>query len=84
MFKTGLTELSIKGNKFTWKSSEFRNIHCKLDRILVNQTFIFTFPNFKCFTLPQATSDHTPLTFFLDNIFKHNFPFIFKNGWVYE
>lgn len=81
IFKAGLIESTIKGNKFTRKSGEFRNIHCKLDRILVNHDFINQFPNFRCYSLPQATSDHNLFTlFFLRSTIKHNFPFRFING----
>lgn len=61
MLKTGLIEPSLKGNEFTWKSGEFRKIRCKFDRILINKFFINIFPDFKCYTLPQSTSHHTPL-----------------------
>jgi hypothetical protein len=84
--ETGLIEPSIKGNQFTWKSGVYRNIHCKLDRILINHLFVNTFPNFNCYTLPQATSDHTPLLINFsghDNI-SRNIPFRFVNGWTYD
>lgn len=53
IYKTGLIEPLLKDNKFTWKSGEYRNIHCKLDRVLLNHSFTKKkSPNFSCNTLP--------------------------------
>jgi exonuclease III len=87
LMDTGLIEPIISGNKYTWKSGLAKNIHCKLDRILINVELANIFPNFICSTLEQNSSDHTPLFVNLSPSGSTNNkvpPFRFKNSWVLE
>lgn len=82
MIKTRLFYPILYVNKFTWKSSEFRNIHCKLDKMLLNKPFIDTFTEYKRNTLPRSHS-FTGYTFSNQHS-KATFPFKYMNGWSYD
>ncbi|KAL0420571.1 UNVERIFIED_CONTAM: hypothetical protein Slati_3080000 [Sesamum latifolium] len=60
---TGLINLPMQGEWFTWHnySSDTRSLWKKLDRILVNDSWLGTWPNSFYASLNARTSDHSPL-----------------------
>ncbi|KAL0416378.1 UNVERIFIED_CONTAM: Secreted RxLR effector protein [Sesamum latifolium] len=68
---TGLINLSMQGEWFTWHncSSDTQSLWKKLDRILVNDSWLGTWPNSFYASLNAHTSDHSPL------VLRGNVPF---------
>ena len=61
LLQTGLFDLRYYGLTNTWSNKRPEEpIAEKLDRLLVNQTWISTYPNSSAFFLPPAFSDHSP------------------------
>ncbi|KAL0420753.1 UNVERIFIED_CONTAM: hypothetical protein Slati_3098200 [Sesamum latifolium] len=60
---TGLINLPMQGEWFTWHncSSDTRSLWKKLDRILINDSWLGTWPNSFYASLNARTSDHSPL-----------------------
>lgn len=65
---TGLMDLDLKGNKFTWLSNPRSGVVIKekLDRVLANWSFRSMFPNAIAEGLPFISSDHAPILFHID------------------
>lgn len=57
-----LDDLSYKGCQFTWsnKRGEGDYISSKLDRVLVNESWLEFYPNSFANFLPSGVSDHSP------------------------
>ncbi|KAL0420744.1 UNVERIFIED_CONTAM: hypothetical protein Slati_3097300 [Sesamum latifolium] len=60
---TGLISLPIQGYSFTWHncSEGHRSLWKRLDRMLVNDLWLMTWPNAYCLSLTPRTSDHSSL-----------------------
>lgn len=65
LFTTGLMDLELKGNKFTWVSNprNGRITREKLDRVMVNWSLRSCFPHGSAIALPIISSDHSPIIF---------------------
>ncbi|XP_011101356.1 uncharacterized protein LOC105179437 [Sesamum indicum] len=59
----GLLPLPMQGEWYTWHncSASPRNLWKRLDRMLINDTWIARFPTSAYFSLTLRTSDHSPL-----------------------
>lgn len=60
---TGLMDLDLKGNKFTWRSNPRNGFVTreKLDRVLANWAWHSNYPYALAIALPIITSDHAPI-----------------------
>lgn len=66
--KAGLLDLNYRGNTFTWINNRESDPRAKkLDRILVNDTWMINFPNSIGIFGEMAASDHSPCCVFLDS-----------------
>lgn len=65
LFETGLMDMELQGNKFTWVSNprNGRVTREKLDRVLVNWPLRRCFPHASAIALPIISSDHSPIIF---------------------
>ncbi|PKU78543.1 Putative ribonuclease H protein [Dendrobium catenatum] len=62
VFNAGIHDLSSVGHFFTWHNQQIHNpIHIKLDRVLVNDTWLNCFPNSFYKVEDPDSSDHSPL-----------------------
>ncbi|XP_020704264.1 uncharacterized protein LOC110115389 [Dendrobium catenatum] len=83
IFNIGAHELSYVGHFFTWFNQRTGNpIHIKLDRMLVNEVWLQTYPNSYYLVDDPQISDHSPII--LHNALKiqQKHRFLFKNYWV--
>lgn len=97
---TGLIDMDLKGEKFTWRSNPRNGFVTreKIDRVLVNWPWRSGYPHALVLSLPMVTSDHTPLVLQLTPKNKSGVQFkyeafwddhedceeIIKQGWVNE
>ncbi|XP_057418021.1 uncharacterized protein LOC130712200 [Lotus japonicus] len=60
---SGLMDLDLKGNKFTWHSNQRDGFITreKIDRVLTNWHWRSIFPNASAMAYPQISSDHSPV-----------------------
>ncbi|KAL0283633.1 UNVERIFIED_CONTAM: hypothetical protein Sradi_7222400 [Sesamum radiatum] len=60
---TGLITLPMQGERFTWHncSRDSRSLWKRLDRLLVNDQWLTTWPSTSYLSLNARTSDHSPL-----------------------
>lgn len=80
IFNNGLLDLSSIGHFFTWHNQQLHNpIHIKLDRILVNDQWLVSFPKSFYKVDEPYCLDHSPLILLnnMDNRKGHRF--LFKN-----
>ncbi|XP_028548140.1 uncharacterized protein LOC110109801 [Dendrobium catenatum] len=83
IFDTALTDLTSTGIFFTWNNQRSDNpISIKLDRSLVNEKWIATFPNSYYKVLSASISDHLPLIIYSGEHIKKIHRFLFKNHWT--
>ncbi|XP_020702444.1 uncharacterized protein LOC110114037 [Dendrobium catenatum] len=80
VFNAGIHDLSSVGHYFTWHNQQPQNpIHIKLDRILVNNKWLYCFPSsFYKITDPDC-SDHSPLILVCSSDYKRGHRFLYKN-----
>ncbi|KAK9750861.1 hypothetical protein RND81_02G227600 [Saponaria officinalis] len=80
----GLVDLSISGCEFTWNNNHDGSdrVWSKLDRVLVNGSWLARFPSSYVNFLPSGISDHSPslVTIFADLPRPRRFSFL--NCWV--
>ncbi|XP_028550583.1 uncharacterized protein LOC114579597 [Dendrobium catenatum] len=82
IFDNNLIDLPSTGNFHTWFNQRQDNpIHLKLDRVLVNETWINQFPNSHYNVLSSLVSDHTPLILIDVPTKKTPKRFMYKNYW---
>ncbi|RWR83584.1 Ribonuclease H domain-containing protein [Cinnamomum micranthum f. kanehirae] len=81
--EAGLVDLPLQGSPFTWSNSSIgaTRIESKLDRVLVNATFLQTHP-FKGEVLMPGISDHCPLLLSIHEKPNIKAPFRYFNYWV--
>nr|KAJ0190262.1 hypothetical protein LSAT_V11C800440190 [Lactuca sativa] len=80
---TGLIDLPIGGQKFTYMSSDCSK-HSKVDRFLISHNCSTDWPHLIVTALPRLHSDHCPLIL---SSFVSDFvalPFRFFNSWLLE
>ncbi|KAI0487871.1 hypothetical protein KFK09_027694 [Dendrobium nobile] len=78
VFNTGLQELSSVGHFFTWHNQQQLNpIHIKLDRALINDSWISNFPN-SFYKVGPECSDHSPLILLNSSQIKRGHHFLYK------
>ncbi|KAL0927427.1 hypothetical protein M5K25_001594 [Dendrobium thyrsiflorum] len=83
IFDTRLTDMHSIGNKYTWfNQRQDCPIHIKLDRVLVNDSWLHTFPNTYYSVQAPSCSDHCPLILQNTDISHANHRFMFKNYWT--
>ncbi|KAI0513437.1 hypothetical protein KFK09_009458 [Dendrobium nobile] len=83
IFDTALTDLTSTGIFFTWNNQRSDNpISIKLDRALVNEKWITTFPSSYYKVLSASISDHSPLIIYSGEHIKKIHRFLFKNHWT--
>ncbi|XP_074265292.1 uncharacterized protein LOC141587719 [Silene latifolia] len=84
LLNCGLDDMSGTGNDFTWfnKQEVFTRVYSKLDRILVNNTWLQTFSQTTAHFLDPGISDHCPglLTFHDNDRPRKHFKFL--NYWT--
>ncbi|XP_060960190.1 uncharacterized protein LOC115703873 [Cannabis sativa] len=84
----GLHDLELYGYPYTWERSRGKPewVEVRIDRALVNQSWLDFFPLAKLFNLEVSTSDHTPLNLVLVNevVVARNHVFRFENAWLKE
>lgn len=91
MVDCGLQDLGFSGHPFTWSNGRQGEdqIQCRLDRAMVNESFISRFSPIKVSHPPWFGSDHSPLKIILED---HNqvaarkriHLFRFEEGWANE
>ncbi|PKU62946.1 integrator complex subunit 11 [Dendrobium catenatum] len=80
IFNTSLCDLSSVGHFFTWHNQQQLNpIHIKLDRILVNDSWLTYFPDSFYKVADPNCSDHSPLVLLNTMEQKKGHRFMFKN-----
>ncbi|PKU71765.1 Putative ribonuclease H protein [Dendrobium catenatum] len=80
IFNTGMHDLASIGHFYTWFNQQSNNpIHIKLDRMLVNDLWLSTFPNSYYFVGEPSCSDHSPLLLMNAMNSKRGHRFLFKN-----
>lgn len=79
--EANLIDLPLHGRKYTWYRPNGR---CKsrLDRFLVNNTWLANWPNSFQKGLPRSVSDHCPLSLEVTCIDWGPKPFMFINAWM--
>ncbi|PKU75120.1 Putative ribonuclease H protein [Dendrobium catenatum] len=83
IFDTALTDLTFMGIFFTWNNQRSDNpISIKLDKALVNEKWIATFPSSYYKVLSASISDHSPLIIYPGEHIKKIHRFLFKNHWT--
>ncbi|XP_028551172.1 uncharacterized protein LOC114579733 [Dendrobium catenatum] len=83
IFDTALTDLTSTGIFFTWSNQRNDNpISIKLDRTLVNDKWIASYPNSSYKVLSTSISDHSPLIINTNNHIIYAHRFMFKNHWT--
>lgn len=60
----GLTEMKIVGRKYTWSNG---HVFSKIDRAVVNAEWLQLFLHIEAVTMDPGVSDHTPITFIIDD-----------------
>ncbi|KAL7237760.1 hypothetical protein ACSBR2_003959 [Camellia fascicularis] len=80
-----LEDLAYTGCQFTWsnKRSEGAYITSKIDRALVNEKWLTSYPNSSTLFLPSGVSDHSSAVITLDpNVSNFRKPFKFFDFWA--
>ncbi|PKU84085.1 hypothetical protein MA16_Dca010371 [Dendrobium catenatum] len=80
VFNAGLHDLSYVGHFFTWHNQQTHNpIHIKLDRVLINDNWLNSFPNSYYIVEDPDCSDHSPLILVNSPSVNKGHRFMFKN-----
>ncbi|XP_019261589.1 PREDICTED: uncharacterized protein LOC109239475 [Nicotiana attenuata] len=75
MNDTGMNELQYVGRNYTWTNN---HTYSRIDRALVNASWMMTMPNLKVQVLEPLVSDHSPLKLMITQVQgKKNRPFRF-------
>ncbi|XP_023748817.1 uncharacterized protein LOC111897081 [Lactuca sativa] len=84
IYSNALTDLRMGGSKFTYFKPEDGGKLSKLDRFLVCDKFMDSFPGSAVTTLPRDLSDHCPIVMKTDCEDFGPRPFKFFNSWMYR
>ncbi|XP_020689362.2 uncharacterized protein LOC110104548 [Dendrobium catenatum] len=80
IFNAGLHDLSSVGHFYTWFNQQHNNpIHIKLDRVLVNNCWLNSFPNPFYKVGDPSCSDHSPILLMDSGEAQLGHRFMFKN-----
>ena len=84
-----LVDIGFHGNPFTWSNAResLALIRERLDRALINPTWLSSFRSSKVIHLPKTHSDHCPILVSTDDSMhgtSSNFPFRCKEAWIYH
>lgn len=84
-----LVDVGFHGNPFTWSNARegLALIRERLDRALVNPTWLDAFPSTKVIHLPKTHSDHCPILVSTETAMHDPsscFPFCCKKAWIYH
>ncbi|XP_074277813.1 uncharacterized protein LOC141601428 [Silene latifolia] len=85
IWDAGLVDLHTVGCAFIWSNKHHAGFRkwMKLDRVLVNTTWLSCFPSSFVEALPPGVSDHSPLVITMDpNLSSKPKPFQFLNLWA--
>ncbi|XP_043696682.1 uncharacterized protein LOC122647323 [Telopea speciosissima] len=85
IFYTELVDLKWKGELFTWNNRQggSARVCCKLDRVLVNLSWMDTLRSSEATFLPPGLSDHSPTVIsILDSVTFGPKPFRFFEAWI--
>ncbi|XP_041004036.1 uncharacterized protein LOC121249392 [Juglans microcarpa x Juglans regia] len=81
-----LIEMASKGSAFSWCNGQhgLARSWARLDRVLIDVSFLSVFPNAICSYLSRSTSDHAPMCIeFKQDLFSYGpTPFRFQQMWV--
>ncbi|KAJ9547296.1 LOW QUALITY PROTEIN: hypothetical protein OSB04_019839 [Centaurea solstitialis] len=77
----GLNELRLGGRKFTWMNADCSKFS-KLDRYLINQSFLDAWPLSNALALPRVLSDHCPILLETKGVDFGPTPFKLFNSWL--
>ncbi|KAI0530918.1 hypothetical protein KFK09_000466 [Dendrobium nobile] len=83
IFNNCLLDLQSIGCKFTWYNQRQDNpIHIKLDRVLVNDSWLNSYPDSFCSFQSPSCSDHSPILLLSGTQNQSRHRFLFKNYWT--
>ncbi|XP_020681050.1 uncharacterized protein LOC110098531 [Dendrobium catenatum] len=83
IFNNCLLDLQSIGCKFTWHNQRQDNpIHIKLDRVLVNDSWLNSYPDSFCSFQSPSCSDHSPILLLSGSHNQSRHRFLFKNYWT--
>ncbi|PKU86740.1 Putative ribonuclease H protein [Dendrobium catenatum] len=83
IFNNRLMDLSSVGLKYTWFNQRSSNpIHIKLDRVLVNESWLNSFTNSYYAIQNPSCSDHCPIILNSGMTIQRHHRFLFKNFWT--
>ncbi|KAL0904361.1 hypothetical protein M5K25_026455 [Dendrobium thyrsiflorum] len=83
IFDSKVMDLQSVGCPFTWFNNRLNNpIHIKLDRALVNEQWLNSFPSSFCSIQAPSCSDHCPIIIKPGEMPISRHRFLFKNYWT--
>ncbi|XP_028555181.1 uncharacterized protein LOC114580776 [Dendrobium catenatum] len=83
IFDMGLLDLASTGLQYTWFNQRANDpIHLKLDRMLINDKWLESYPHSYYEVLNPSCSDHSPIVLFTGHSVMHKHRFLFKNFWT--
>ncbi|KAL0927368.1 hypothetical protein M5K25_001532 [Dendrobium thyrsiflorum] len=83
IFDAGLMDLASKGLNFTWFNQRPSDpIHLKLDRMLINETWLEKYPHSFYEVANPICSDHSPIILHPSHQLQIKHRFLFKNLWT--
>lgn len=79
-----LSEMYMKGARFTWSNGSIGNVRREscIDRVLINATWLAQWPAMICHLYEGGSSDHSAMEIRLHPISKPKRPFRFMNSWL--
>lgn len=78
----GLTEIHLKGRRFTWTNKQQSPLLERLDWFFTSPSWTLSYPNTYAYPLSMETSDHTPCAISVSTKIPKGSIFRFKNHWL--
>jgi hypothetical protein len=78
----GLTELPLKGQRFTWTNKQHPPLLERLDWFFTSVSWTISYPNTSVSTLTMETSDHVPCLISISTTIPKGSIFHFENYWL--